>query len=128
MHMRHTTKRIACLLLSVVMALSVFGGMTFTASATTTYHVGDIVEFGSYPQTALDYGDPELDWLEEHQNDFAWKSYGYYSGTGNLDAGEMEPSDLMMYCDVTYNGQKFRGVLIYRRGYAGHRWPIRRTV
>ena len=108
--MHSKAQRIVSVLLSVVMVLTIFGGMTFTAGA-TTYEVGDIVEFGSYPQTAL-VNDPELDWLRAHWDEFEWKSYGYYSGTCNWNAGEMAPSDLMMYCDVTYNGQKFRGVYI----------------
>ena len=39
-----------------------------------------------------------------------WKSYNYYSGTGSSNDGQMKTSDYMKYCDVTYNGNKYRGV------------------
>ena len=87
--------------------LSGFVGIHFQVNA-TDYKTGDIVQFGSYPQsevtdsatvTALNNLAP--DWSE-------WISYGYYSGDGDYDS--MEPGDWMKYIDVSYNGSKYRGV------------------
>lgn len=70
--------------------------------------IGDIIEFGSYPQTevkdtatinALNALAPAWD---------KWTSYGYYSGDGNI--GSMKQGDWMRYTDVVYNGVKYRGV------------------
>ena len=104
--MKKRGKRFVSVLLSVVMVLSVFGGMTFTASA-TTYAVGDIIEFGSYPQTKVTDSDL-IAALNAQATD--WQSYGYYSGTGSGSDGQMTSSDYMQYCDVTYGEQKYRGV------------------
>ena len=79
----------------------------FTAEA-ATYQVGDLVSFGSYPQsmvtdsvtiTALNNLAPAWD---------NWTSYGYYSGTG--DYGTMTQGDWMRYVDIKHNGDKYRGV------------------
>lgn len=83
------------------------------------YSVGDIIEFGSYPQEKV-----EDNALITTLNSLPqlWKSYGYYSGTGSWN-GEMTASDYMQYCDVTYAKQKYRGVRFsayrpYDTGYA----------
>ena len=75
----------------------------------STYSVGDIIQFGSYPQSevkdaqtinALNILAPEWD---------NWTSYGYYSsGTG--DYGTMKKGDWMRYVDIKYDGNKYRGV------------------
>lgn len=110
--MKRTFRKILCTLLVVVMCLtsaplSGFVGLDFTGEA-VNYKVGDIVQFGSYPQskvtdsatiTVLNNKAPAWD---------NWTSYGYYSGTG--DYGTMKPGDWMRYTDITYNGNKYRGV------------------
>ena len=104
-----TMKKILCALLVVVMCLmsAPVGGFDLTAEA-TDYKVGDIIQFGSYPQSkvtdsetisALNAKAPA--WVE-------WTSYGYYSGTG--DFGTMVQGDWMRYTDIMYNGNKYRGV------------------
>ena len=67
---------------------------------------GDIIEFGSYPQTEV----TDENIISALNNlDKAWLSYGYYVGTGQAD-GNMQSSDFMKYCDLSYNGEKYRAV------------------
>ena len=70
-----------------------------------TYKVGDIVEFGSYPQSKVTDSS-----LVSALNGVSktWVSYGYYSGDGSY--GSMKPGDWMKYADFTYNGTKYRAV------------------
>ena len=102
-----TMKRILCALLVVVMCLTSapVGGFDLTAEA-TDYKVGDIIQFGSYPQSevtdsviisALNSKAPV--WS-------SWTSYGYYSEGATC----VVQGDWMRYTDVTYNGSKYRGV------------------
>ena len=74
-------------------------------AAGKTYKVGDIVEFGSYPQSRVTNSS-----LVSALNKVSkkWVSYGYYSGTG--DYGTMVQGDWMKYADFTYNGTKYRAV------------------
>ncbi len=69
------------------------------------YSVGDIIYYGNYPQT--DVTDSLGSILNSQSG--TWLSYNYYSGTGWAD-GHMTASDYMRYKDVTYNGNKYRGV------------------
>ena len=70
-----------------------------------TYKVGDIVSFGSYPQSRVTDSATvsALDKISKN-----WVSYGYYSGDGS--SGSMKPGDWMKYADFTYNGTKYRAV------------------
>lgn len=70
-----------------------------------THRVGDIVEFGSYPQSKVTDSS-----LVSALNKIAktWTSYDYYSGNGNV--GSMTKGDWMKYADFTYNGTKYRAV------------------
>ncbi len=71
------------------------------------YRSGDVIEFGSYPQTRV--SDAELIAALNGLGDGTeWISYGYYSGNGEI--GSMSQGDWMQYCDVTYDGLKYRGV------------------
>ena len=70
-----------------------------------TYKVGDIVEFGSYPQSRVTNSSLVSSLNKVSKN---WVSYGYYSGTG--DYGTMVQGDWMKYADITYNGVKYRAV------------------
>ncbi|MDD6484370.1 MAG: DUF6273 domain-containing protein [Clostridiales bacterium] len=74
-------------------------------SNTFLYNVGDVIEFGSYPQSSVT--DKTLIGELENQ-DATWISYGYYSGNGYF--GSMEQGKWMLYKDVIYNGVKYRGV------------------
>ena len=74
-------------------------------AAGKTYKVGDIVEFGYYPQSEVTDSSlvSALDKVSKN-----WVSYGYYSGDGSY--GSMKPGDWMKYADFTYNGTKYRAV------------------
>ena len=71
-----------------------------------THQVGDIVEFGSYPQSKVTDSSlvSALDGVSKN-----WVSYGYYSGTGSF-SDTMVQGDWMKYADFTYNGTKYRAV------------------
>ena len=74
---------------------------------TEDFQVGDVFEFGSYPQSRVVDNDilSNLDGIEKN-----WQSYGYYSGTGEYDDGNMKSSDYMQYADISYNGNRYRAV------------------
>ena len=98
---------IAVMLMGVVplnvLNLSVKG----SAMDLSSYNVGDIIEFGSYPQSKVT--DSTL--ISKLNNvPKTWISYGYYSGTGKYSDGNMKPSDYMQYADINYGGNKYRAV------------------
>ncbi|MCI7340351.1 MAG: DUF6273 domain-containing protein [Oscillospiraceae bacterium] len=70
-----------------------------------TYKVGDIVEFGSYPQSRVTDSSlvSALNGVSKN-----WVSYGYYSGEGYGDS--MIQGNWMKYADFAYNGTKYRAV------------------
>ena len=72
----------------------------------STETTGEII-FGSYPQSRVTDSAiiSKLDGVTKK-----WISYGYYSGTGELDDGNMKSSDYMQYADITYGGNKYRAV------------------
>ncbi len=109
-------RKIAAVLIAIVVlcAAPIGGligvdGMSFFApqaeAAGKTYKVGDIVEFGSYPQSRVTNSS-----LVSALNKVSksWVGYGYYSGTGSY--GTMVQGDWMKYADFTYNGTKYRAV------------------
>ena len=71
-----------------------------------THQVGDIVEFGSNPQSRVTDSSlvSALDGVSKN-----WVSYGYYSGDGS-NSDTMVQGDWMKYADFTYNGTKYRAV------------------
>ncbi|MDD6146464.1 MAG: DUF6273 domain-containing protein [Oscillospiraceae bacterium] len=99
-------KKLLSILLVVLMIVS---SVPFVyAEESNTYKVGDIIQFGSYPQskvtdsatiTALNNKAPEWE---------GWTSYGYYSGNGSY--GTMKQGDWMRYVDIKHDGNKYRGV------------------
>jgi len=74
-----------------------------------THQVGDIVEFGSYPQSRVTDSS-----LVSALNGVSktWVSYGYYNGKGvyNDDRDTKVQGDWMKYADFIYNGTKYRAV------------------
>lgn len=109
----------------ILCALMLFGAappglLTFSASAKTIreYAQGDLVTFGWYPQMKVT-DSAVINTLNEQSA--VWHSYGYYSGTGSYSNGNMAASGYMEYTDVTYGGQKYRGVQFsqYRPYYTG---------
>ncbi len=95
-----TTKRILSILLSLMLALTGLAALCVPAQAY------DTIEFGTYPQSHV--------WLTIPMKEAAlaaqWKSYGYYTGTGEWVDGKMAPGDSMQYADFVYNGTKYRAV------------------
>ena len=87
-------------------------------AAEKTYKVGDIIEFGSYPQSKVTDSSlvSALDSVSKN-----WVSYGYYSGDGSY--GSMKPGNWMEYADFTYNGTKYRAVTFsqYRPWYTSYK-------
>lgn len=117
--MKRTAKRILSTLLIVVMLIGVvpMGGFKFTAKASeeTTegcFFVGDIITFGSYPQSKVTDSDL-IAKIEAAGENETWVDYNYYTGSGNWDDGNMKPvDDMMLYKDIQYNGNKYRAVKI----------------
>ena len=57
--MKENLKKTVSVLLSLVMTLSVFAGLKVLPQAQAAA-VGDVIQFGSYPQTKVGDDDPEL--------------------------------------------------------------------
>lgn len=74
---------------------------------TGTEATGTVINFGSYPQSKVTDSATisSLDGVTKN-----WKSYNYYSGTGDYEDGNMEPSDYMKYADIKLGGEKYRAV------------------
>ena len=110
-------KSLLALTLALIMALGVaplseFAGVDWASlfapkaeAEGKTYKVGDIIEFGSYPQSKVT--DSSLV-SALNKASKKWVSYGYYSGDGSY--GSMKPGNWMEYADFTYNGTKYRAV------------------
>ncbi len=84
----------------------------------TIYAVGEIVSYGSYPQSKV----IDKNLLNQlNAQPATWRAYNYYSGNGYNSNGSMSPSDYMMYADVVYQGEKYRAVsfLLYRPAKTG---------
>lgn len=116
--MKRTVKRILSTLLIVVMFVGVApaGGIDFAPKAKamdlSSYKDGELIEFGSYPQSKVT--DEEiLNGIKSVEDNYKWIDYNYYAGTGDRCDGNMKPVDgMMLYKDITYNGSKYRAVKI----------------
>lgn len=120
--MKKTVKRLLATIMTVVMILTAipFSGIGFgvlfapKASAKTIeeYSVGDIIEFGSYPQSRVT-DSSLISAIEKAGSKLLWVDYGYYAGTGSSSDGNMKPVENMMrYKDIPYNGNMYRAVEI----------------
>ena len=117
--MKKAVSFILCLIL--IFGLVAIGGKGFSlipdsfnikaladSETATNYKVGDVVEFGSYPQRKVT-SDSLIASLNSQGG--SWISYDYYSGTGSGHSdGQMKASDYMKYKDVTLYGNRYRGV------------------
>ncbi len=114
------TKKFLSLVLAVLMLLSI---MPMAYAEGNTYKVGDIIQFGSYPQSEVKDESliAELNALAPEWEE--WTSYGYYSGTGSL--GTMVQGDWMRYTDIEFKAEKYRGVKFtqYRPEVTDHEFP-----
>lgn len=87
----------------------------------SSYKVGDIIQYGSYPQTKVT--DSELI-SKLKAADGTWCSYGYMSGAGeDCYDGSAQPADYMKYKDVTVDGERYRAVKFstYRKYYINYK-------
>ena len=93
--------------LLIVCILTFSSAFTFSMFAdATTYKVGDIVEFGSYPQSQVT--DEEL-LSQLNSLDLVWHSFsGYYYGDGNDYS--MQEHNYIRFADTEYNNEKYRAV------------------
>lgn len=106
-----------CLCAIIFLSLSISSAKSFvTVYAADTepqppfsssYQQGDIIEFGSYPQTLVTDKAlaEELSWYIE---DDMWQSLGWYRG--NNSTGSMYETDTAQFCDIDYYGEKYRAV------------------
>ena len=106
---KQTMKRIFTVILAVCMLLSIAPITMAADTADGGYQKGDIIEFGSYPQSKVT--DPRIiSALDGFLTDDVWVSYDYYIGTGTEYDGNMTASDYMKYADLELNGEKYRAV------------------
>ncbi|MBQ4573300.1 MAG: hypothetical protein IJA80_08480 [Clostridia bacterium] len=92
---------------------------TANAKTLSEYEVGDIIEFGSYPQSEVT--DESL--LKELNSlTLNWVSYNYYVAE-NSYTSNMIPSDYMKYADVTYNCIQYRAVKFTQYRQSNTRFP-----
>lgn len=106
---RQTMKRIFTVILAVCMLLSIAPVTMAADTADGGYQKGDIIEFGSYPQSKVT--NPRIiSVLDGSLTDDVWVSYDYYIGTGTEYDGNMTSSDYMKYADLKLNGEKYRAV------------------
>lgn len=66
------------------------------------YSVGDIITFGSYPQSEVTKESDSATYAKLETAKKNWVSYEYYSGNG--DYGSMKQGDWMEYADMDING------------------------
>lgn len=92
---------ILCMLLSIA-PLTVWAAVDYDADS---YKFGDIIEFGSYPQSEVKDSAliAELDKVNKN-----WVSYDYSYGTGRWQ-DQLSYLD-MNYADISYGGEKYRAV------------------
>lgn len=96
------------LLSLILVAIMLVTSMPIAMAQDSTYKVGDIIQFGSYPQSKVtdEALVAELNAIAPEWDN--WTSYGYYIGNNNI--GSMQQGDWMRYTDVQYDGDVYRGV------------------
>lgn len=111
-------KRILSSLLVAVMLIGVtpISGFDLSVKSSamdlSSYKVGDLIEFGSYPQSKVTDSNL-IAKIESAGARISWIDYNYYAGTGLWNDGNMKPvENMMLYKDIAYNGNKYRAVKI----------------
>lgn len=111
--MKDYLKKFLSLSFCAIMLFStlVVGNLAVSAEQ-NTYSVGDIVEFGSYPQSEVTMINDSALWVKLDEAEKNWVSYGYYSGIGNVGTvGTMKQGDWMKYADITLeDGSRYRAI------------------
>ena len=106
---RHIVCRALCIAIAILMLFTVTPMTVFAEKTETkTYKTGDIIEFGSYPQSEVTDGELKAKLAELAGSTDGWTSYGYYSR--NKGTEQPEQGDFMKYVDVECDGAKYRGV------------------
>lgn len=116
--MKKTLKRILSTVLVAVMLIGIapMGGIDLAPKASakdiSSYSVGDIITYGSYPQSKVTDSNL-IAKIKAAGEKYAWCDYNYYAGTGTWNDGNMKPVDgMMLYKDIPYGGSKYRAVKI----------------
>lgn len=113
-------RKVLSLFLAALMVLTCVP-ISISAEEGTTYNVGDIIEYGNYPQSLVE--DEELI-AQLNATESEWISYGYFTGSGTIDDGKMhrDESDYMKYRDVTLGSERYRAVTFskYRTNFTGY--------
>ena len=116
--MKRTVKRILSTVLVAIMLIGIvpMGGIDLAPKASakdiSSYSVGDIITYGSYPQSKVTDSNL-IAKIEAAGEKYVWCDYNYYAGTGSYYDGNMKPVDgMMLYKDIPYNGSKYRAVKI----------------
>ena len=116
--MKKMFKRILSALLVAVLLIGIapMGGFELSTKVSakdiSSCKVGDIIEFGSYPQSEITDNNL-IAKIEAAGKSISWVDYNYYAGTGDWDDGNMKPVDgMMLYKDIPCNGSKYRAVKI----------------
>ncbi len=109
-------KRITCVFLVFSILAGLFSVSCF-AEKPNSYKVGDIIEFGFYPQTEVTDANI-LNSLNSLLRDDQWISYGYH----HTEKKKTLASDFMRYADVSFDGKRYRAVAFdeYRPNYTSH--------
>ena len=125
--MKRMLKRVFSVLLVAVLFIGIapVGGIDLalktSAKDISSYSVGDIITYGSYPQSKVMDSDL-IAKIEAEGEKYVWCDYNYYAGTGDFEDGNMKPVEgMMLYKDIPYGGSKYRAVKInqYRPYYTG---------
>ena len=108
-------KKLVAIMIVVMVMVSLSGRRTAYAADTDEIQYGDIVAFGSYPQTRVQDSAliKKLDGVSK-----TWKKYPYYSKNTNSASNQtlptMKDKTMMEYADFTYSGTKYRAVKIHK--------------
>lgn len=116
--MKNNCKRILSLTLTLLMLISAIPlstGIIFSSSAS---EVGNIIEFGSYPQSEVT-DSAVISAIDNmwYEGEIEFVSYDYYFGFGTSYDEGLETNftdEYMKYADVTIDGVKYRTVMIDR--------------
>lgn len=114
--MKKFWKRYLCVTLCALLLCGT-APLALPVGAADGYEAGDIIELGSYPQTRVDPTEYALINALSAQPQ-TWISYNYYYSESGIEQNTLKnlypitSSDYMQYCDVTYDGQMYRGVKI----------------
>lgn len=116
--MKRKLKQIISALLVAVLLIGIapIGGIDLalktSAKDISSYSVGDIITYGSYPQSKVTDSDL-IAKIEAAGEKYVWCDYNYYAGTGSWSDGNMKPVEgMMLYKDIPYGGSKYRAVKI----------------